>query len=245
MSRMIIMVACVSLFLAGCATDVSIPAAGKLPDLEAGLHREVIEVPEVGKVKCAIGIDSSYDPAGDPVPLVLVLHYGYEGSKPDAYTGADMMDAFAGAIREIGGIAIAPDVVGGDWKSSKNERSAVWLVESAMNTYNIDPSQVYVIGYSMGGEGTYSIAGRHQDLFTGAIPVAAPVTGTTEWQIPVFAIHSNQDTTVPFSGAKKHTDSIKKAGGKIQLKTAQGLTHYDAGGYDHYVIEGVEWIRSQ
>lgn len=235
----------VAFLAAGCAPAVvSIPESGKLPELAAGVHRESISVPEVGSVKCAIRVDDSYD-SSKPAPLVLVLHYGYEGSRPEAFTGADMMEAFMDAVDEIGGIAIAPDVVGGDWTSASNERSAVWLVKSAMKTYNIDASQVYVTGYSMGGEGTWHVAGRHQDLFTGAIPVAAPVTGTTQWKIPVYAIHSSQDDIVPYSSAKRHTDSIKQAGGTIQFKTASGLSHYDTGAYGAHVTEGVKWIRTQ
>lgn len=244
MCRMVMM-ACVSVWVVGCApTVVSIPAAGKLAERGVGIHRESMSVPEVGTVKYAIRVDDSYN-RSTPVPLVLVLHYGYEGSEPDAYTGADMMETFMDAVREIGGIAIAPDAVGGDWRSANNERSAVWLVKSAMNTYNIDANQVYVTGYSMGGEGTWHVAGRHQDLFTGAIPVAAPVTGTTQWKIPVYAIHSSQDDVVPYSSAKRHAASIEAADGTIQFKTARGLTHYDAGGYGSHVTEGVRWIRAQ
>jgi len=235
----------VSVLLVGCAPSVvSIPTVGELPELGAGIHRKSISVPDVGTVKCAIRVDDSYDKS-TPAPLVLVLHYGYEGSKPDAYTGADMMKTFMDAVHEIGGIAIAPDVVGGDWRSANNERSAVWLVKSAMNTYNIDSKQVYVTGYSMGGEGAWHVAGRHQDLFTGAIPVAAPVTGTTQWKIPVYVIHSNKDDIVPYSNAKRHATSIESADGTIQFKTVNGLTHYDAGGYDMHVTEGVKWIRAQ
>ncbi len=224
--------------------EASTPPAGKLKVLEPGMHRESIDVPDVGDVKFAVRVDESYD-SSTPAPLVLVLHFGYNGAKPDPYTGGDMIGAFMGAVREIGGIAIAPDVVGGDWTTTENENSAVWLVKSAMNSYNIDPKQVYVTGYSMGGEGTWHIAGRHQDLFTGAIPVAAPVTGTTDWKIPVFSIHSSKDSIVPYANAKNHAAAIKSAGGTIQFKTAPGLSHYDAGGYSSHVTEGVKWIRSQ
>ena len=244
MCRMITMF-CALCLLAGCAPAVvSIPAAGKIPDPGAGVHRESISVPDVGTVKYAIRVDRSYD-SSTPAPLFLVLHYGYEGSKPDDYTGGDMMDTFMEAVREVGGIAIAPDVVGGDWKSTDNERSAIWLVKSAMESFNIDASQVYVTGYSMGGQGTWHIAGRHQDLFTGAIPVAAPVTGTTQWSIPVYSIHSSRDDVVPYSRAKSHAESIEAAGGTIEFITAKGLTHYDAGGYGSHVANGVKWIRAQ
>ncbi len=233
----------VLLAAAGCTPPVvSIPPAGELPELSAGLHRESISVPEVGNVKYAIRVDDSYAKSV-PAPVVLVLHWGYAGSRPDAFTGADMLETFIDGVTEIGGIAIAPDAVGGDWRSADNERSAIWLLQSAMKTYNIDETQVYVTGFSMGGEGTWFLAGRHQELFTGAIPVAAPVTGTTEWRIPVYAVHSRDDEIASYSGAKSHTDAIAAAGGTVQLKTIDGLTHYDAGSYGSHVAEGVKWIR--
>jgi len=245
MNRMIVL-ACVSFLLIGCAPAVvAIPEPQQMLQLAAGNHRETISVPDVGSVKCAIRIDESAFDASTPTPLVLVLHYGYEGSKPSAFTGDDMLDVFAGAVREIGGIAIAPDVVGGDWTSEKNERSAVWLVESFMKTYDIDPSQVYVTGYSMGGEGVWHLAGRHQDLFTGAIPVAAPVAGGTDWKIPVYAIHSSKDEIVSFKRAKRHAGKVEANGGTIKFTSVKGLTHYDAAGYGSHVIEGVKWIRAQ
>lgn len=244
MFRCLILVG-LSLLITGCAPpEVKIAEPGRVPLLQAGTHKESIEVPNVGNVKFALRVNEGYDRFADPVPLVLVLHYGYEGTRPDPYTGADMMDAFQGAVNQIGGIAIAPDVVGGDWRSAKNESAAVWLVKSAMNTYNIDPSQVYITGYSMGGEGTWHIGGNHQDLFTGAVPVAAPVTGTEQWKIPVFVIHSQQDQVVPYAAAKRHVEAIEKAGGEIKLETINGLTHYDTPRYGEFVKRGVEWLRS-
>ena len=177
--------------------------------------------------------------------LVLVLHHGYDGPKPDAYNGAAMIEKFMGGGREIGGIAIAPDALAGDWRSANNENSAVWLVKRAMNTYNIDVNQIYVIGYSMRGAGTLHIAGRHQDLFTGAIPVAAPITGTTKWTIPVYLIHSKKDELIPYFAAKSHAASIEADGGTIQFKTVNDLTHFEVSRYDSYVVEGVKWLRTQ
>ena len=240
-----LVLASLALSMTACTTHAEPNTAdAKLPDLGAGTHLESISVPDVGQVNYAIRVDDSYD-STKPAPLVLVLHHGYQGPKPKAYTGAGMLEKFKGSVQEIGGIAIAPDVVGSDWRHTSNEQSAVWLVQSAMKTYNIDATQVYVIGFSMGGAGTWHIAGGHQDLFTAAIPVAAPVTGTTQWKIPVYAIHSEQDEIVSYSAAKKHATSIKADGGTIQFITVNGLTHFNISSYDSYVIEGVKWLRAQ
>jgi len=236
-----------SLLLAlGCQPPgpVTIPAAGKLPKLAAGTHQETVEVPGVGSVKYTIDIPAD-DGSGRPVPLVLALHYGYNGSVPDAYTGAGMIDDFRPGLADLKAIVIAPDVLGGDWTDAENEQAAVWLVQSAMQTYAVDPKRVIVTGFSMGGAGTWFIGSRHQDVFTAAIPVAAPVEGSTEWKIPVYAIHSQQDEIVSYSAAKKHAEAIKSKGGKVEFKTVSGLTHYDTGSYAGYVGEGLKWLQEQ
>jgi predicted peptidase len=230
----------------GCAppAPVKVPAAGSLPKLTAGTHKQEIDVPSVGKVKCAIEIPATYDEA-TPVPLVLALHYGYNGSVPDPYTGEGMIDDFRPGLADLKAIVIAPDVLGGDWTDAKNEQAAVWLVQSAMKTYAIDPKRVIVTGYSMGGAGTWFIGSRHQDVFTAAIPVAAPVTGSTAWKIPVYAIHSQQDEIISHAAAKRHADAIQAAGGKVEFKSVSGLTHYDSPAYATHVGEGVKWLEGK
>ena len=88
----------------------------------------------------------------------------------------------------------------------------------------------------MGEAGTLHIAGRHQYLFTGAIPAKAPVTVTTKWTIPVYVIHSTQDELIPYSAAKSHAASIEAAGGAIQFKTVNDLTHFEVSSYDTLII---------
>ena len=77
------------------------------------------------------------------------------------------------------------------------------------------------------------------------IPVAAPVAGSAEWKIPVYAIHSQQDEIVPYSAAKQHTAAVQSKGGKVELKTVSGLTHYDSPAYAPHVGEGVKWLQEQ
>jgi predicted peptidase len=230
----------------GCqpAGPVIIPPAGTLAKLTPGVHKQAVDVPGVGQVKYTIEIPSSYD-GSTPVPLVLALHYGYNGSVPEAYTGAGMIDDFRPGLADLQAIVIAPDVLGGDWTDAENEKAAVWLTQSAIQTYAIDPKRVVVTGYSMGGAGTWFIGSRHQDVFTAALPVAAPVTGSTDWKIPVYAIHSQQDEIVPHGAAKRHADAIRGKGAKVEFNSASGLTHYDSPAYASHVGEGVKWLKEQ
>src|SRR5262245_14439129 len=144
--------------LVGCGepAPVQVPEAAELKKLSPGTHQETGDVPGVGSVKYTIEIPNGYD-GKTPVPLVLALHYGYDGAKPAAYTGKGMIDAFRPGLSGLNAIIIAPDALGGSWTDAKNEKAAVWLTKSAMKTYAIDPKKVVITGFSLGGEGTWFI----------------------------------------------------------------------------------------
>jgi predicted peptidase len=230
----------------GCGSrgPVAIPDAKDLPKLGPGTHLQTTDVPGVGSLNYTIAIPEGYD-GTKPVPLVLALHYGYDGARPEPYTGKGMIQAFRSGLERLGAIVVAPDVLGGDWTDARNEQAAVWLTRSALKTYNIERKKILITGFSMGGEGTWHIGSRHQDLFTGAIPVAAPVAGgEVEWTIPVYVIHSDKDDVVSYAAAKRHADALLGKGAKLQMKTIAGLGHFETPAYGAYVGEGVEWLQA-
>lgn len=231
--------------LAGCGGNkapVAVPEAAVLKKLPPGLHRETADVPRVGPVKYTIEVPAA--PAG--APLVLALHYGYDGAKPAPYTGAGLIEAFRPGLAGLGAVVIAPDALGGDWTDPKNETAAVWLTRCAAKTYTTDPKRVVVTGFSLGGEGAWFLGSRHQDLFTGAIPVAAPVVGgDAAWTIPAYVVHSDADTVVRYAPAKKHAEALRAKGAAVEFRTVTGLTHYKPGEYARYVGDGVTWLKGQ
>ena len=234
------------LFIAcGSPSPVTIPAAAELEKLSPGNHQKTVQVPGGDTLKYTIEIPITYD-GKTPVPLVVILHYGYDGAKPDPYTGKDMIDAFRSGLSGFKAIVVAPDALGGSWTDAKNEQAVVWLTQSVQKTYAIDSKKVVLTGFSLGGEGTWFIGSRHQDLFTGAIPVAAPVAGSdTGWTIPIYVIHSDKDEVVSYSIAKKHADTVKANGAKLEFKTVTGLTHYKTASYGPYLGDAVKWLQTQ
>jgi predicted peptidase len=233
--------------LAGCGNPapVAIPEAAELKKLPPGTHQETADIPGVGAVKYTIEIPAGYD-GKSPVPLVLALHYGFDGPKPEPYTGKGMIEAFRPGLSGLGAIVIAPDALGGRWTDAANETAAVWLTKSAQKTYAIDNKKVVITGFSLGGEGTWFIGSRHQDLFTGAIPVAAPVAGGDEgWTIPVYVIHSDKDEIVSYAAAKRHADAVKAKGAKLEFKTVNGLSHYKTAAYGPYLGDAVHWLQAE
>jgi predicted peptidase len=233
--------------LAGCGSrgPVTIPEPAELKNLPPGTHQQTADIPGVGNVKYTIEIPGGYD-GKTPVPFVLALHYGYDGAKPDPYTGKEMIEAFRPGLSGLNAIILAPDALGGSWTDARNEKAAVWLTKSAQKTYAIDGKKVVITGFSLGGEGTWFIGSRHQDLFTAAIPVAAPLPGGEEkWTIPAYVIHSDKDEIVSYSAAKRHAEDLKGKGAKVEFKTVNGLSHYKTGAYAPAVGDAVKWLQAE
>lgn len=244
--RGLMVAAVVAVAVAGCSKPpVTVPEAVALPAKPPGFHMLTADVVDVGRLKYVVDVPPGYD-GKTPVPLVLLLHYGYEGPKPEAFTGGDLIEAWRPGLGGLGAVVVAPDVVGGNWTDPRNERAAVWLTRSAMKTYTIDPKRVAVAGFSMGGQGAWFIGGRHQDLFTAAVPVAAPPDGAdAEWKIPVYVIHSEADDKVKIGPARAHAEAMKAKGATVEFKAVPELNHFLTDKYAPAVGEAVAWLQGR
>lgn len=222
----------------------TMPEAGTVEVIRPGTRQTTAEIPGVGTVRYTISVPAGYDGAS-PVPLVLVLHYGYGGSRPDPYTGGELLEQFRPALARLGAVVIAPDALGGDWTSRINEQAAVWLTASAKNTYHIDPKRVLVTGYSMGGAGAWYLGGRHSDLFTGAIVVSGPPEDLGQWKIPVAVIHSDTDQVVPFEQAMRQVQAVRARGVPVQFLHASTIDHYDTAAFAPYLGAAASWMNER
>jgi len=211
-------------------------------NLPAGVHR--LEAERAGADPVLYTLEIPADLAA-PVPLVLALHFAFPGPKPDPHTGARLLDSFRPGLAALRGLVLAPDSLGGRWTDPQNEFMAFYLTRCVMQCYPIDPKRILITGFSRGGEGAWHIGSRHQDLFTGAIPVAAPVAGGDKWRIPVYAIHAERDEIVPYRAAQEHCENLRAGGATIEFKSVPDLTHYQTAAYAPYLAEGVDWILNR
>lgn len=90
------------------------------------------------------------------------------------------------------------------WEMPGVQSALMELVTRTIETYPVDPDRVYITGLSMGSMGTFDILPKYPDLFAAALPVtgyadleSAPVVR----DIPIWATHSVDDTTVLFDRA--------------------------------------------
>lgn len=104
------------------------------------------------------------------------------------------------------------------------------LIDQIAETYRVDENRIYLTGLSMGGFGTWAIAGSHPDRFAAIAPVCGgainfPFIAPNMKNLPVWAFHGDADTVVPVERSKEVVEAINKAGGKARLTTYPGVGH--------------------
>jgi len=198
-----------------------------------------------GTLTYAISVPRDYTPQR-PVPLVLVLHSG--GERIPHYGREFMRFLIQPALGNLGAVMIAPDCPSDSWTDPAAEDAVVSLMRQTLESYSIDRRRVLVVGYSMGGRGTWFMASRHGDLFTAAIPMAASSEGTPIdllGRLPTYVIHSRDDEVVPFGPADRLVKQLQSMGRPVRFDALRNLTHFEMAGYIDALKRGGRWIAQR
>ncbi len=105
--------------------------------------------------------------------------------------------------------------------------------------YPLDPEWAAASGYSMGGEGTYRLAGRWPDLFARAFPIVGPLFEDEKYvpglrNIPVMAWYAGQDELVNPALAEQARDAMARAGLRYDWWLFSPAGHITLGNNDEY-----------
>lgn len=114
-------------------------------------------------------------------------------------------------------------------EQTPSQRTLMHLVDSLLATQPIDRRRVYLIGYSMGGYGTWDLLTRFPDRFTAAVPLAGGGDPTTVTKaladLPVWVFHGAKDTTVPISGSEDMVTAMQAIGAPVRFTRDENASH--------------------
>jgi predicted peptidase len=210
---------------------------------ERGMRQLRFQAPD-GPVLYGISVPDKYEP-GQPRPLILALH---PGGPPTPYRGSAFMRQIVAPALGREAIMIAPDCPTRSWTDPVAERSVMALVENTLNSYAIDRRRILVVGFSLGGRGTWFMSARHNDLFTGAIPMAAPAGDDPADRIgtiPTYIIHSRNDEVVPFEPAERRARELEKTGRPVRFEALDDIGHFQMGGYIDALSRAGRWMSDR
>lgn len=210
----------------------------------AGLTNLSMALPGGGTLLYGMSVPDGYSPR-QPRPLLLALHPGgervrYYGS---AYANAIVQPAAA----SLGAIIVAPDCPTNAWTDRDAETAVLTLLERVMGEYAVDRTRVVVVGYSIGGRGTWFLSSHHADLFTAAVPMAGSTNEAVETlaTMPTYIIHSRRDQVMPFAAAERIAQQLERLGRTVRFEALDSPTHYEMGVYVPALTRALAWVATQ
>ena len=107
----------------------------------------------------------------------------------------------------------------------------VALLDAIEAQYKIDRDRVYVTGLSMGGFGTWSLAGYVPERLAAIVPICGggdPIVARRIGKLPTWVFHGAKDPVVPLKRSEDMVEAIKKNMGDVQF------TVYPEAGHDSW-----------
>jgi predicted esterase len=217
---------------------------------------------------CRAYLPANYDPQRK-WPMVVVLH-GYNGPNPPYikwWSAADRHDRFADLYDTI---IIHPM---GRYNTGYNgigDRDVVRAIELAKRRFSVDEDRVSLMGYSMGGGGTWHVGTRHPDLFASLVPIYGGfdyrffipediIAKLGPWErlrlekdssfsqaeqllnLPIWIIHGDADQTVDVAHSRYAVRMLQHWGYDVRYWEVPGLGHEDPG----ELREPFQWMLAQ
>ena len=195
-------------------------------------------------------VPTTYD-AAHASPMTVWLHWRGPGGENGAYYDPNMVWQLG---EQRGDIIVAPRGRGDSgWYVGDSQVDVFDAMSDAEHLLHVDRDRVYVGGYSMGGWGTYVMAGLHPDLFAGGFSIVGPPalglwpypSQPTDPQndrpllwtnplvgnfrhMPFVVFEGTDDELVPFTGPMAQTNTM--------LANKQPYRFYLYDGYEHFTF---------
>ena len=184
-------------------------------------------------------------PGASGSPLILGLHYASPTPGLSPYFGLGFVGQLVlPALKELNALLVAPDAPDATWTSTVSERMILAVLAEVQKESKIDAKRTLVVGFSMGGAGTWMMAAKHPELVRGAIVLAAAAPpADLKPAVPTYVIHSRKDESQSFEAAEKAVRALEGAGVNITFAPADDLPHRDTSQYIEPLAAAIPWIQ--
>lgn len=162
------------------------------------------------------------------LPLILGLHFGGQATSFYGRTFLHLIPV--PGLGDLPAFFVAPTTYTGDWTTPEGE-TVVWTALQAVEqALPVDTSRRVVMGYSLGGIGTWHFATAFRDRFMAAIPIAgAPRRANPEAarDLPLYVIHSQADRILPIEDDEAAVKRLRELGAPVQFAALSEGDHFD------------------
>src|SRR3989442_388139 len=138
-------------------------------------------------------IPAGYD-GRTALPVILCLHFG--GQPSELYGGRFLNLIPLPGLGSLAALLVAPTTEQSGWATPTGEAAAFAALAVVEQHLLVETRRRVVMGYSMGGRGTWHLAATFRPHFVAAIPMAGTppeIALDTPRDLPLYVIHNEDD----------------------------------------------------
>lgn len=179
--------------------------------------------------------------------LVIYLHGGSnKGNDNDTQMKEAGIDSIANYLdfKQLNAVYLVPQCPSG--KSWVGPMLGVLkaLIDRYVLSESLDNTDIYILGGSMGGTGTWSMLSAYPRLFTAAMPVAGNPSKCDASNIattPIYTVMGTSDRIMSVETASDFIDELNARGVINRLDIEEGWTH-EVTCIQSYTTERLDWV---
>ena len=151
-------------------------------------------------------------------PLVVVLHGKSDNNENGKQIGFAKKFADKKNYAERPCLILSPlcyqphGGTGGGWNDAPGTETIDLIEKLVKKLPVVDPDRIYVVGYSMGGFGTWHFLKSEPKLFAAGVPIAGYSSNVSKLRsMPIWAFHGAEDKVVKVDGARRVAEELKRS----------------------------------
>lgn len=194
-------------------------------------------------------IDDSFQPYSLYVPqnydasktygLIVALHW---------YTGDDLSSMSTLAMAKLQPedmIVVAPFGRGDMGYLSASEQDVLDVMAMTQERFHIDPDRVYLVGWSMGGFGTWRIGQHWAEKFAAIAPFdgwsGTDFLGNLR-NVATLVVHGDADMTVPVTYDREAVKYLRESGYTVRYDELPGVNHT---GWNNWILQTPDELEAR
>src|SRR6476646_4460096 len=104
------------------------------------------------------------------------------------------------------------------WTATTVTSQVMTMIDRAINTLNADTNRIYIMGYSLGSYGTWTMLSRYDGRFAAAVPISGGIVQSDFVparliDTPIIALHARDDPDALVSNTRNVLNRILSAAG--------------------------------
>lgn len=183
-----------------------------------------------------------------PTKMVIYLHggtsNGNDNTKQMAEPGIDSIAQYI-SKNNLSAVFIIPQCPADESWGGRLTEVIKNLIEDRKDAFN-DIKDVYILGGSMGGTGTWTMLSKYPGLFSAGMPVAGNPSKcdvSNVAQTPLFTVMGTEDRIMGIEAVTDFTIQLEGMRAKYVFEVEDGWTHEDTC-IKSYTSDRLEWVFS-